>query len=393
MMIISVRLHAKEHSMEMDFTVLFHQDLYNIDTTYRSNAEQVNAILDMIDSIYRDSTIQLKQIEIRAFASPDGLLHKNMILSNNRAKSLRNYILANAPSGCLSDTLFALSNDTYSWEHALEYIGCEEYKWLLKGTTNPFDIKARLLYYNKGAIWKKLEKDGFPYLRMGCMVNIRYDLVLPSLLPERVQMVEVLPPDTDDILRLSKPVIPKILEDTAAFRFAIKTNLLEDAIALPNLGVEFALGKRFSLSASWMHGWWPNADIPLWMRAYGGELNFRYWFGSNVDFKGHHIGIYGQAFLYDFCRGKNGVMSGPPGGTMLDDTNYAAGIEYGYSILLHPHLTLDFVLGVGYMGGLYHNYVKMDDCKVWQLTGQRHWVGPTKAEITLRYEIGKGGVR
>lgn len=97
MMIISVRLHAKEHSMEMDFTVLFHQDLYNIDTTYRSNAEQVNAILDMIDSIYRDSTIQLKQIEIRAFASPDGLLHKNMILSNNRAKSLRNYILANTP--------------------------------------------------------------------------------------------------------------------------------------------------------------------------------------------------------------------------------------------------------------------------------------------------------
>lgn len=91
------RLRAEEHSMEMDFTVLFHQDLYNIDTTYRSNAEQVNAILDMIDSIYRDSTIQLKQIEIRAFASPDGLLRKNMILSNNRAKSLRNYILANTP--------------------------------------------------------------------------------------------------------------------------------------------------------------------------------------------------------------------------------------------------------------------------------------------------------
>ena len=297
------------------------------------------------------------------------------------------------PPSWLSDTLFALSNDTYSWEYALEYIDCEEYKWLLKGTTNPFDIKARLLYYNKGVIWKKLEKDGFPYLRQGCMVNIRYDKVLPSLLPERVQMVEVLPPATDVTLRLPKPIIPKILEDTAAFRFAIKTNLLEDAIALPNLGVEFALGKRFSLGASWMHGWWPNADIPLWMRAYGGELNFRYWFGSNVDFKGHHIGIYGQAFLYDFCRGKNGVMSGPPGGTMLDDTNYAGGIEYGYSILLQPHLTLDFVLGVGYMGGLYHNYVKMDGCKVWQLTGRRHWIGPTKAEITLRYEIGKGGVR
>lgn len=97
MTVMSVHVRAEERSMEMDFVVLFHQDLYNIDTTYRSNAEQVNAILDMIDSIYRDSTIQLKQIEIQAFASPDGLLHKNMILSNNRAKSVRNYILANTP--------------------------------------------------------------------------------------------------------------------------------------------------------------------------------------------------------------------------------------------------------------------------------------------------------
>ena len=102
MMIISVCLRAEEHSMEMDFFVLFHQDLYNIDTTYRSNAEQVNAILDMLDHIYHDSTFQLKQIDIQAFASPDGWLHKNMILSNNRAKSLQSYILANThPVGSL----------------------------------------------------------------------------------------------------------------------------------------------------------------------------------------------------------------------------------------------------------------------------------------------------
>lgn len=96
-MIMSVRVRAEEHSMETNFFVLFHQDLYNIDTTYRTNAEQVNGILDMLDRIYRDSTFHLKQIDIHAFASPDGLLHKNMILSNNRAKSLRNYIIANTP--------------------------------------------------------------------------------------------------------------------------------------------------------------------------------------------------------------------------------------------------------------------------------------------------------
>ena len=94
---MSVRVCAEEQRMEMEFVVLFHQDLYNIDTTYRSNAEQVNAILDMLDRIYLDSAFLLKEIEIRAFASPDGWLHKNMILSNNRAKSLKKFILANTP--------------------------------------------------------------------------------------------------------------------------------------------------------------------------------------------------------------------------------------------------------------------------------------------------------
>ena len=97
MMIMSVGVRAEEHNMDTDFFVLFHQDLYNIDTTYRSNAEQVDAILDMLDRIYQDSTFHLKGIDIHAFASPDGWLHKNMILSNNRAKSLQSYILANTP--------------------------------------------------------------------------------------------------------------------------------------------------------------------------------------------------------------------------------------------------------------------------------------------------------
>jgi hypothetical protein len=41
------------------------------------------------------------------------------------------------------------------------------------------------------------------------------------------------------------------------------------------------------------------------------------------------------------------------------------------------------------MGGEYKEYTHMDDCYVWQVTKSRHLIGPTKAEISLVWIIGR----
>lgn len=53
-------------------------------------------------------------------------------------------------------------------------------------------------------------------------------------------------------------------------------------------------------------------------------------------------------------------------------------------------LNLDFVIGLGYWGGTYYEYLPMDNHYVWQATRQRHWFGPTKAEISLVWLLGRG---
>ena len=53
-------------------------------------------------------------------------------------------------------------------------------------------------------------------------------------------------------------------------------------------------------------------------------------------------------------------------------------------------LNLDFVIGVGYWGGEYHKYDPVDGCYVWKETLQRHWFGPTKAEVSLVWLLGRG---
>ena len=173
---------------------------------------------------------------------------------------------------------------------------------------------------------------------------------------------------------------------------AIKTNLLYDAAAIPNIGFEVHLGRNYSISANWMYAWWNKDQIGWYWRVYGGELAFRKWFGKKAKerlFTGHHLGVYGQCFTYDFAIKGKGQIGGDSKSTLWDKPNYAVGIEYGYSIPIAKRLNLDFCAGFGYMGGEYKEYQYMDNCYVWQVTKGRHWIGPTKAEVSLVWLIGK----
>ena len=177
------------------------------------------------------------------------------------------------------------------------------------------------------------------------------------------------------------------------FYMGLKTNLLYDALLVPNVGVEFYLGKNWTVGANWMYSWWSRDRKHRYWRMYGGEMAVRKYFGGAAERKpltGHHLGVYGQIFTYDFETGGHGYMGGKPGGTLWDKMNYAAGIEYGYSLPVARRLNLDFVIGLGYWGGTYYEYLPMDNHYVWQATRQRHWFGPTKAEISFVWLLGRG---
>ena len=184
---------------------------------------------------------------------------------------------------------------------------------------------------------------------------------------------------------------------------ALKTNMLYDALLVPNVGAEFYVGGGWTVGGGWMYAWWKKGDAHRYWRIYGGELAVRRYFGRRAAEKpltGHHAGVYGQMLTYDFQNGGRGYMGGVPGGTLFEKANYAAGLEYGYSLPVGRRLNIDFTIGVGYMWGRYMEYRRIDDCDVWQSTRRRRWFGPTKAEISLvwllgrdNYNKGKGGGR
>ena len=192
---------------------------------------------------------------------------------------------------------------------------------------------------------------------------------------------------------LTRTFVPPVLEKP--FYMALKTNMLYDALLVPNASVEFYLGRNWSVAGGWMHGWWKNDPAHWYWRLYGGDLTLRRWFGRRAEEKpltGHHLGVYGSMFTYDFENGGRGYMGGQPGGTILDRALWSAGIEYGYSLPVARRLNLDFSLGLGWIGGQYHEYLPMDDCYVWQSTSRFDYFGPTRLEVSLVWLLGRGNI-
>lgn len=174
-------------------------------------------------------------------------------------------------------------------------------------------------------------------------------------------------------------------------RTILKTNVVHDAMLVPNIGIERYLGNGYSLGATYWYTWWKTStytesNYRKW-RSYGGEIELRKYLGyaSRINpLSGHHVGIFTQGYMYDYNpRGKKGQMS---------DFTYAAGLEYGYSFPVDKRLNLDLGIGLGYRGGRYKSYIQDKNHYVWQYTRQRNYFGPIKLEISFSCLLGKNNI-
>ena len=217
--------------------------------------------------------------------------------------------------------------------------------------------------------------------------------LLPALPAEPTEALMAEPAQADEVLYTETVITSR--KEPQNFYMDIRTNMLYDAALVPNLGVEFYLDQNFTIGGDWMYAWWSKNSRHRYWRLYGGEIYGRWYFGGLAKRKplaGHHLGVYMQCVTYDFEFGNKGWMGGRPGWSLWERANWGAGIEYGFSLPVAKRINIDFSLGVGYFGGKVLDYEVVDDHYVWQATKRRHWFGPTRAQISLVWLIGRGNV-
>lgn len=168
------------------------------------------------------------------------------------------------------------------------------------------------------------------------------------------------------------------------FMIGVRSNLLYDVAATPNIGVDVYLSKKVSLGVNWMGSWWNSGKEHRYWRTYGGDIHADYWFNPTKKWTGHHLGIYGQMATFDYEWKNTGYQ--------MPDYGFGGGIDYGYAVGLGKHFSLDFNIGIGYFGGTYHEYTPSEtefDHYYIENTKKLNWFGPTKLEISLIWKIGR----
>lgn len=408
-------------------TVYFRQGLSTLEPSFRDNGRRLDTFFQQVAELRRDTTRRVHSVRIMAFSSPEGSSDCNSRLSERRAFRLADLLHRSTD---LPDSLFEIVAHGVNWEGLTDLVDTSDMpyrdevlnilrntpEWVVRNGVVVDGRKRRLGMLHGGRAWQYMYEHFFPKLR-GSDVRVVYRI---TPLPEPVEQQTPAPdssivatgPDeatpTEDgtdtvgdavrdtvILDSAYPVGSGVAGSTsrAPFYMALKTNLLYDAALVPNIGAEFYAGRGWSVGINWMYAWWNSNRQHNYWRIYGGDLSVRKYFGRRAAEKpltGHHLGLCGQLFTYDFETGGRGYMGGKPGGTLWDKMNYAASLEYGYSLPVGRRLNLDFSIGVGYWGGEYQKYLPKENHYVWTETRQRHWFGPTKAEISLVWLLGRG---
>lgn len=178
-----------------------------------------------------------------------------------------------------------------------------------------------------------------------------------------------------------------MLTSVGAQEVALKTNILYDATATINIGVETDLARQWTLDVSGDYNPWTFSHNRKWKHWFV-QPEARYWLCDKMHgsfLAGHLIG--GQfnvgnvhtdfTFLgTPFSKLKNYRYQGWMAG---------AGVGYGYSWILSRHWNVEAELAVGY---IYTRYDKYECATCGNKLGNEeshNYVGPTKAAVNLIY--------
>lgn len=384
-------------------TIYFRPGYSLLELSYRDNAANMKALTQGIQTIKGNPCVQLQHIRILSAASPEGNSALNKRVAKRRGERLRDYLKETL---VLPDSIFTVSSAGEDWQGLASLIAREKTPWRNKAlqiirhtpewvTRNGKVVdgrKRQLQNLDGGKAWKYMLDNHFYTLRTGAVVVCEVKTLAaestPSAAEARLEQASTesasQSPSSPPFPAIPSQVHPESQAPPVASYFALKSNLLYDALLVPNLSLEASIGSGWTLGAGGMFAWWSKDAKHRYWRIYGGDLEIRKYFGTlskSKPLQGHHLGIYGDFLTYDFEFGAKGYQS---------KATYAAGIKYGYSHPIANRLNLDFALGIGYLHSNYKTYVPRDGCYVYQETKKRKWLGPTQAEISLVWLLGKG---
>lgn len=310
----------------------FQQSKSLFNESVAGNSQFYGSLADLLEMAKRKD-VEIVSITVYGAASPEGGIGYNKGLSKRRADRIASYI-AEVGGGRISPEVIAVGRD---WKGLYDLAVADSE---LPSREATLDLLCRLAMPND----KESEDRMFAQLKVldgGKPYRYMYGRLFPELRKAGVKVVAVY--RVDDLVSDGRVSLETSFVEPSGISISskvdvmqevrkkpwyvgVKTNMLYDALLVPNGGLEIYIGKNWSIDAYWMYAWWKSDRVHNYWRTYGGDVELRKWLGSAARRKpltGHHIGAYAQIVTYDFELGGRGYLA--------DRWSYAAGVSYGYS--------------------------------------------------------------
>ncbi len=399
------------------FRVYFREGYRYVDAAYRNNRYTLDSLQRSISLAQKSG--ELQSIDVQAFTSPTGVSTFNKVLAERRTDSVASWILQHTPARA---SQMRTTSGGIGWELLCRMLADSDAPYrneviniVRNIPTWTFDDHGRinggrkqtLMNLRGGSVWRDMSLRFFPDMRSSALVLV---VTVPTSTPPPPQSIyaDIIEEDSSTVCRketlplLEKdtvaalPVLPSIRPVVAPFiaetdtflpRLALKTNLLFDLLAAPNVEVELPLGKRnrWSVMAECWFPWyvWHHNSRAYQILYIGAEA--RRWLGDRTRhpvLQGFFVGGFMGGGKYDLEWNSKGYQG---------EFYIAAGATCGYSKYLNRRLRLETGLGVGYLRTRYRRYhgKQNDKYLVWQRDGRYSWLGPTKLKVSLVWLWGK----
>lgn len=378
--------NAETDSVNSDrYALYYYHDRIDLQEDYLDNAMQMARIKDMLlHSPHIDS------IAIYAYSSPEGSPKWNNWLAVKRAEAAKAFILSNLSNdSILQPENIILHPMGENWEGLYEELYANYHLLnrdavlrIMKARVSTETKKWRLQNLDGGYTYTWIIRNHMPRLRVAtwiCVYVQKPDFVAP--------VIQDYKPDLGTI-RIDTLPLPELLpmpvaEKRKSTMFALKTNLLYDAVTALNAEVEVPIGKRFSVMVEDVFPWWkagPNGNkycLQMWTMS----VEPRWWFyrkGMNDRLQGHFVAPYVMSGKYDLQWDTSICYRG---------YGWSAGLTYGYSMPLCKWLNMEFSISIGYLNASYQHYQPSPDYEHLYKdpvnAGRMTYVGPTKVKVSL----------
>lgn len=402
--------------------VLFRQDVTKLERSYRGNGQMLDRFVDDVRAIADNPEYRIQDITIRSAASPEGTFDHNVDLSWNRGRALKEYLQRELMLPGYKFRIEAVGEDWVSLKEIVERNDIPDKDRILDILERHSDYiyghptsviggpKKELMNLNGGRTWFWLLENVFPELRSaGNAIVCRYVRVEePAPAPHKAvrDTIVIINHSVDTIYiagsspQPAAPAVAAVIpvepaasaapvrrapRRTPGYRFAVKTNVLYDALIAPNVEVEFPIGKRVSVLAFHNFPWYTFDSDRHAYEILNTGAEMRLWLGDRSGrsvLSGCYLGIYGASGKGDLeYRSKGYQVQGA----------WHAGITGGWSFPLgrNDNWRLDMGVGLGYLPLSYDYYERSEasGLLIYKRSGERAWIGPTNLRCTIGWMI------